>query len=111
MEVGSQPGRQSSPDPSSQYRRKLLGGGGGDSEAGWTPDTSTVAPTLFRFNPFDDDQPIDPLREQILLIKGYIKQAAVAGRLDEVKTLERNLRELEEELKVQNAAMTPRATE
>lgn len=39
----------------------------------------------------------DPLVEQIIIIKGYIKQAREAMRFEEVKTLDENLRELQQE--------------
>lgn len=39
----------------------------------------------------------DPLIEQINIIKGYIKQARLALRFEEVATLELNLRELQQE--------------
>ncbi|XP_055702955.1 rabenosyn-5 [Phlebotomus papatasi] len=39
----------------------------------------------------------DPLVEQINIIKGYIKQARQALRFEEVATLEKNLRELQQE--------------
>lgn len=39
----------------------------------------------------------DPLVEQINIIKGYIKQARVELRFEEVATLELNLRELQQE--------------
>ncbi|GAB0099419.1 rabenosyn-5 [Sergentomyia squamirostris] len=39
----------------------------------------------------------DPLVEQINIIKGYIKQARLALRFEEVATLEMNLRELQQE--------------
>ena len=39
----------------------------------------------------------DPLVEQIIIIKGYIKQAREAMRFEEVKILDENLRELQQE--------------
>lgn len=39
----------------------------------------------------------DPLVEQINIIKGYIKQARIELRFEEVATLELNLRELQQE--------------
>ncbi|XP_003367718.1 conserved hypothetical protein [Trichinella spiralis] len=47
---------------------------------------------------FDD---IEPLKQQIYLIKEYIKQAAMSGNLHEVNVLQTNLHELEEELTLQ----------
>jgi len=41
---------------------------------------------------------VDPLIEQINIIKGYINQARKAMRFNEVETLEINLRELQNEL-------------
>lgn len=64
---------------------------------GWTPSSHSA----YRFNPFvDDEQEIDPLQQQIFIIKGYLKEAAEDGRLDEVEILEGNLRDLQNELKV-----------
>jgi hypothetical protein len=38
--------------------------------AGWTPDPANL-PSIFHYNPFvDDDEPIDPLQQQVLIIKG-----------------------------------------
>ncbi|KRZ73924.1 Rabenosyn-5, partial [Trichinella papuae] len=47
---------------------------------------------------FDD---IEPLKQQIDVIKEYIKQAAMSGNLHEVNVLQTNLHELEEELALQ----------
>lgn len=43
------------------------------------------------------DKMNDPLIEQINIIKGYIKQARLAMRFEEVAILELNLRELQQE--------------
>ncbi|VDK63331.1 unnamed protein product, partial [Gongylonema pulchrum] len=68
---------------------------------GWTPST-----TCLRRNPFiDEADRVDPLLEQILIIKGYLQQAAEDGRLEEAKILERNLRDLELELEKQNGTV------
>uniref|UniRef100_A0A914UUN0 FYVE-type domain-containing protein n=1 Tax=Plectus sambesii TaxID=2011161 RepID=A0A914UUN0_9BILA len=75
---------------------------------GWTPDPSNLQP-IFHYNPFEEEEPIDPLQQQILIIKGYLKQAAEAGRIEEVALLEQNLRELETELKSRQLS-TPRAS-
>lgn len=67
----------------------------GHGDDGWTPSATVV-----HHNPFlDEEQQVDPLQEQVLIIKGYLKQAAEDGRLEEVKILERNLKDLEHELK------------
>ncbi|XP_055389688.1 rabenosyn-5 [Condylostylus longicornis] len=52
--------------------------------------------TTHQSNSFSDN--VDPLIEQINIIKGYIKQARSAMRFNEVETLEINLRELQHEL-------------
>ncbi|KRZ73923.1 Rabenosyn-5, partial [Trichinella papuae] len=49
---------------------------------------------------FDD---IEPLKQQIDVIKEYIKQAAMSGNLHEVNVLQTNLHELEEELALQES--------
>lgn len=81
---------------------------------------------MFSDNPFDDvgENPLQPLKEQIVIIRGCartahrraierykflhrtLRQAAEAGRLDEVHMLEKNLRELEEELDKQTRPAT-----
>ena len=73
---------------------------------GWSAD-SRQNPRVFNYNPFDEDdeeqekggeqQQPDPLHQQIFIIKGYLRQAAEAGRLDEVRILEGNLIELQTE--------------
>ena len=40
-----------------------------EGEEGWTPDPAAVRP-VFLYNPFEEDSPIDPLQQQILIIKG-----------------------------------------
>ncbi|CAI5448728.1 unnamed protein product [Caenorhabditis angaria] len=62
---------------------------------GWVPQQSKS------FNPFlEDDESINsvnsPLIEQRDQIRGFLAQAASAGKLDEVEMLERNLKEIEE---------------
>ncbi|VDK43029.1 unnamed protein product [Anisakis simplex] len=64
---------------------------------GWTPCTQP----LHAYNPFVDDEPkINPLQEQIYNIKRFLKQAAEDGRLNEVEILEKNLCDLENELRL-----------
>lgn len=64
-------------------------------DAGWTPVGST--------NPFaeDDETDIDPLRQQMKIIRRYLRQAVDEGRLEAVAALEKNLRELQAELDAQ----------
>lgn len=76
------------------------------NEEGWTPELNDD----FHYNPFyEDELPIDPIQQQYIIIKGlvfwknfiifsFLKQAAQAGRLEEVETLEKNLKEIEDEL-------------
>ena len=42
-----------------------------------------------------DDDEADPLLQQISIIKGYITQAKQAGKMDEVKMLTENLKDLQ----------------
>ena len=42
-----------------------------------------------------DDAEDDPLLQQISIIKGYIAQAKQAGKMDEVKMLTENLKDLQ----------------
>ena len=42
-----------------------------------------------------DDVEDDPLQQQISIIKGYIAQAKQAGKMDEVKMLSENLKDLQ----------------
>ncbi|CAJ0579747.1 unnamed protein product, partial [Mesorhabditis spiculigera] len=59
---------------------------------GWTPELSHS----LHNNPFAEQvEQKHPLEEQRDIIKGYLSQAAAAGRLEEVEMLERNLRDLE----------------
>ncbi|KHN79821.1 Rabenosyn-5 [Toxocara canis] len=70
------------------------------TDGGWTPSTNSA----YHHNPFmDDEHELDPLQQQIFIIKGYLKEAAEDGRLDEVEILEENLRDLENELKLHTA--------
>lgn len=60
---------------------------------GWTPQQTKS------YNPFmEEEDRMHPLFEQRDIIKGYLAQAATAGRLEEVEMLERNLRDLEDEM-------------
>ncbi|KAL4645941.1 rabenosyn-5 [Arapaima gigas] len=54
---------------------------------GWLPSSSTLHTNTFQ----------DPLLQQINNIQSFIKQARAAQRLDEVATLEENLRQLQDE--------------
>uniref|UniRef100_A0A0K0DDH9 Rbsn domain-containing protein n=1 Tax=Angiostrongylus cantonensis TaxID=6313 RepID=A0A0K0DDH9_ANGCA len=63
------------------------------TEDGWTPQQTKT------YNPFmEDEERLHPLFEQRDIIKGYLSQAATAGRLEEVEILERNLKYLEDEM-------------
>ncbi|CAG9533099.1 unnamed protein product [Cercopithifilaria johnstoni] len=65
---------------------------------GWTPSR-----VLLHTNPFiEEEDKADPLQEQVLIIKGYLKQAVEDRRLEEVEILERNLYDLEHEIKKLN---------
>lgn len=61
------------------------------ANAGWTPkvDRSVLAPT----------EELEPLMQQIYQVTQFIRQAQMAGREDEVKLLQSNLRELEKGLR------------
>lgn len=59
---------------------------------GWLPSSTTMQP---------DDQPDDPLLQQINIIRSFLKQAQAANRKDEVAMLEENLKQLEEEYDTQ----------
>uniref|UniRef100_A0AC34GQT6 FYVE-type domain-containing protein n=1 Tax=Panagrolaimus sp. ES5 TaxID=591445 RepID=A0AC34GQT6_9BILA len=75
------------------------------NEGGWTPEPSNSA---FHYNPFVEDEPeINPVQQQYIIIKHYLKQAAESGRLEELEMLEKNLKDIEEELKRLNLS-TPR---
>ncbi|XP_033098256.1 rabenosyn-5-like [Anneissia japonica] len=64
-------------------------GTGGSGEAkGWKPQVVNQA-TL--------DAQDDPLEQQITIIKNFLEQARRAGKMDEVKMLEDNLRDLQKE--------------
>ncbi|XGW32161.1 hypothetical protein V3C99_010380 [Haemonchus contortus] len=63
------------------------------ADDGWTPQQTKS------YNPFmEEEDRMHPLFEQRDIIKGYLAQAATAGRLEEVEMLERNLRDLEDEM-------------
>uniref|UniRef100_A0A914XSR6 Rabenosyn Rab binding domain-containing protein n=1 Tax=Panagrolaimus superbus TaxID=310955 RepID=A0A914XSR6_9BILA len=75
------------------------------NEGGWTPEPSNSA---FHYNPFVEDEPeINPVQQQYIIIKHYLKQAAESGRLEELEMLEKNLKDIEDELKRLNLS-TPR---
>ncbi|VDN05744.1 unnamed protein product [Thelazia callipaeda] len=70
----------------------------GSGDDGWTPTRM-----LLHINPFiEEEDQIDPLQEQIWIIKGYLKQAVEDGRLEEVEILEQNLHDLESEFEKLN---------
>ncbi|VDP33895.1 unnamed protein product [Soboliphyme baturini] len=52
-------------------------------------------------NLFIDNDVVDPLQEQTLLLKDYIRQATLEGRLDVAECLESNLKELLQEIEMQ----------
>ncbi|CAJ0602562.1 unnamed protein product [Cylicocyclus nassatus] len=63
------------------------------AEDGWTPQQTKS------YNPFmEEEDRLHPMFEQRDIIKGYLAQAASAGRLEEVEMLERNLQDLENEM-------------
>ncbi|ETN76777.1 hypothetical protein NECAME_11441 [Necator americanus] len=63
------------------------------TDDGWTPQQTKA------YNPFmEEEDRLHPMFEQRDIIKGYLAQAATAGRLEEVEMLERNLRDLEDEM-------------
>lgn len=75
-----------------------------EGDQGWTISAHSAC----HYNPFvDDEVQIDPLQQQVLIIKRYLKQAAEDGRLEEVEILEGNLRDLENELERLNIALPP----
>ncbi|XP_033120338.1 rabenosyn-5-like [Anneissia japonica] len=64
-------------------------GTGGSGEAkGWKPQVVNQAKL---------DAQDDPLEQQITIIKNFLEQARRAGKMDEVKMLEDNLRDLQKE--------------
>ncbi|VDK76016.1 unnamed protein product [Litomosoides sigmodontis] len=71
---------------------------GGCEDYGWTPSR-----VFLHANPFiEEEDKADPLQEQVLIIKGYLKQAVEDSRLEEVEMLERNLCDLEREIEKLN---------
>uniref|UniRef100_A0A183BRD0 FYVE-type domain-containing protein n=1 Tax=Globodera pallida TaxID=36090 RepID=A0A183BRD0_GLOPA len=79
----------------------FTGGGRSSSEESWMPFGNPIADK--KQNPFLEGlEELHPIQEQYLISKSFLEQATLAGRLDEVKILERNLRELEHELDVLN---------
>ncbi|KAI3414141.1 hypothetical protein GPALN_011602 [Globodera pallida] len=71
------------------------------AEESWMPFGNPIADK--KQNPFLEGlEELHPIQEQYLISKSFLEQATLAGRLDEVKILERNLRELEHELDVLN---------
>ncbi|KAM3726356.1 Rabenosyn-5 [Dirofilaria immitis] len=71
---------------------------GGCEDYGWIPSRM-----FLHANPFiEEGDKVDPLQEQILIIKGYLKQAVEDSRLEEVEILERNLCDLEREIEKLN---------
>ncbi|KAK5970348.1 FYVE zinc finger [Trichostrongylus colubriformis] len=75
------------PPPSTVHERRK------QTDDGWTPQQTKS------YNPFmEEEDRMHPMFEQRDIIKGYLAQAATAGRLEEVEMLERNLRDLEDEM-------------
>ncbi|KAH7721884.1 FYVE zinc finger family protein [Aphelenchoides avenae] len=75
------------------------------TEEGWTPECSSNPCN----NPFDDDQSqMHPVQQQYINVKSFLKQAAQAGRLEEVDILEKSLLDIEVEMKKLDLP-TPRA--
>ncbi|KAL3095555.1 hypothetical protein niasHT_024381 [Heterodera trifolii] len=71
--------------------------GRSSGEESWMPFGNPIADK--KQNPFlEGVEELHPIQEQYLISKNFLEQATLAGRLDEVKILERNLRELENEL-------------
>uniref|UniRef100_A0AC34Q9H9 FYVE-type domain-containing protein n=1 Tax=Panagrolaimus sp. JU765 TaxID=591449 RepID=A0AC34Q9H9_9BILA len=62
------------------------------AEDGWTPEP------VIRHNPFTNDEEMDPLQQQYLILKNFLKQAAESGRLEEIEILEKNIVAIEDEL-------------
>lgn len=94
--------------PSSSFTSGMMGGGE-SSDSGWVPDQNPFQQQQ-KLNPFLEDElgEMHPIQQQYLITKSYLEQAAKAGRLDEVEMLERNLHELELDMKRQELE-TPRA--
>jgi rabenosyn-5 len=101
--------RSTSPRAAAERRRPLKTSASFSSlqnEGGWTPEPSNTA---YHYNPFVEDEPeINPVQQQYIIIKHYLKQAAESGRLEELEMLEKNLKDIEDELKRLNLS-TPRA--
>lgn len=53
----------------------------------------------------------DPMVQQMNIIRGYIRQARAARRMDEVATLEANLKELKQEYVLMTMSQTPQRQE
>uniref|UniRef100_A0A7E5A1E5 FYVE-type domain-containing protein n=1 Tax=Panagrellus redivivus TaxID=6233 RepID=A0A7E5A1E5_PANRE len=102
--------RSGSPSYGNEKRRILKTSAsfsGTQNDGGWTPEPSDEA---FRYNPFTDTDPgeeINPVQQQYIIIKNYLKQAAQSGRLQEIEMLEKNMKDIEIELKRLNLS-TPR---
>ncbi|KRX56387.1 Rabenosyn-5, partial [Trichinella sp. T9] len=73
---------------------------GGDRSS-FSSSTDGTTKHLLDDDSATDLDDIEPLKQQIYLIKEYIKQAAMSGNLHEVNVLQTNLHELEEELTLQ----------
>lgn len=71
-------------------------------DTGWVPSMGPVTTSLSSFAlscTMNDDPESKAVEEQMLCIKGYLKQATRDGRIDEARMLKRNLDELEQCLK------------
>ncbi|KAI6239683.1 Rabenosyn-5 [Aphelenchoides fujianensis] len=79
------------------------------NEDSWTPEpTAHLQSTNPFFESNEPEHEMHPIAQQYLIIKSYLKQAAEAGRQEEVVMLEQNLQLIEEELQKLEIG-TPRA--
>uniref|UniRef100_A0A1I7YS96 FYVE-type domain-containing protein n=1 Tax=Steinernema glaseri TaxID=37863 RepID=A0A1I7YS96_9BILA len=87
--------RHRSADGSRPIRANTSFSGHAQTEAGWAPETRIDR------NPFteDESEPLHPVQLQFRIVQMYLKQAAEAGRMSEVESLEQNLQVIGEELK------------
>ncbi|KAK0398622.1 hypothetical protein QR680_002678 [Steinernema hermaphroditum] len=87
--------RHHSAESSRPLRANTSFSGHAQADAGWAPETR------LDLNPFteDESEPLDPVQQQFLIVQRFLKQAAEAGRMNDVELLERNLQEIEEDLK------------
>uniref|UniRef100_A0A914GYY9 Rabenosyn Rab binding domain-containing protein n=1 Tax=Globodera rostochiensis TaxID=31243 RepID=A0A914GYY9_GLORO len=100
MRRNGRPGGEREERPMRQSS-SFTGGGRSSCEESWMPFGNPIADK--KQNPFLEGlEELHPIQEQYLISKSFLEQATLAGRLDEVKILERNLRELEHELDILN---------